>query len=108
MSKSASVEAVLVDSATLEALVRATRGGNDVRVAELERIRFKRVSWWWCLGIAMALVSTVGYYDKTRYVMAALNFVAFLCFWRAMYVENNSRYNAVGTLICLLSIVMSQ
>jgi hypothetical protein len=109
------VGTTLVETARLEALVRAARGGNDTRLADLERIRFRRVSWMWCIGVTIAMVSAVGYYDKARltgsvtyYIMAVLGFVSFLCFWRAMYVETNTRYNAVGTFICITAVVMSQ
>lgn len=108
MSKSALLSAEMEKSANLDALLVAMRGGNAAKFMELERIRARSISLPWYLGVIFALVSAVGCYDKERYILAALSFMAFLCFWRALYVENNSRHTVVSVLICAVVVVMNQ
>jgi len=83
---------------------QALTAGNDAMFLQLEAQRCKRMGaiFWFC--VLITLVFTVGTLQRESYAWSVLNFIAFLCVWRGIYVQMNGAPMAAAVVLALVTI----
>ena len=83
---------------------QALTAGNNAMFLQLEAQRAKRMGIVFWFGVFMTLVFTVGTLQRESYAWSALNFMAFLCVWRGIYVQINGVPMAAAAVLWLVTI----
>ncbi len=90
--------------ATLQARINIYRGSVGDKVFHLEVMLHRTKPWYWIIMIAITAVCLMGNISSGRWMLVPINWLAFLCVWRTLYVANNGAALLFAILVSVASV----
>jgi len=84
------------------------QNSHGMGAAHVERLRARRVTYLWAAQLLLTLVCLFGTHGAREWVFFGLNFFAFLCVWRGLYVHHNGSAQVVAMVVTAATLYLGK